>query len=175
MAQPSNAKHQESTEGQPRAIYIVRPTQKKAIKQVFHIVDYSDGLDIRRFTVEENYRLGHGYLTSIDSLPRAGQPEIKCEICTDYLETSLEDGAGNNFQFYGDFTDEEKTEIRDGWNGESDNGSDSCSEGWVFEGNHSFNLDVEEAYILIDGGEFEVDLVEEKTGIVLEKNIPLAD
>jgi hypothetical protein len=167
----------ESTEAKIRATaghhYVVRPKQKKAISQVFHVVERCSDGSGRRFKVEEMYRWGRGYLTPTDVIPSNGQASVRCQIDTDYLEPYLEDGVGNFFDFDGAYSDVEKAEIRDGWNGDVDNNI-SYSEGWALGGEHRFNFDIEDSYILIFGGKFEVDIVDEKSGEVIARNVELS-
>ena len=156
----------------PGQIYVVRPTQKKAISQVFHVVEKLNNGNERRFKVEEQYRWGQGYLTSEDILPSGGQSAVKCQINTDHLDTNLDDGVATFFDFDDACSEMERNEIETGWNGEAE-GNSSCSEVWLFQGDHTFNFDVEDAYIEIYSGMLEVDIVDGKSGRLIAKNIPL--
>lgn len=148
-------------------VYLVRPIQKKSISQIFNVME-SSGKSERRFKVEEQYRQGAGYLRADEEIPVAEQAEVRCAINTDYLETKLEDCDGFKFEFDECWSPAEIAKIRQGWSGEGD--GDAFSEGWALEGGHEFNFEIEDAYVLISG-EFEVDIVNEKSGAVVAKKV----
>lgn len=154
-------------------VHVVRPVDENSIWQVFCVQEMQDDGDTRGFIVRERYLTGHGYLSPGETLPLASQNEVRCSISHDSgagFEVNLRSGTDNEFDFDESFSEEERRVICTGWNGEND--EDCYSEGWVFEGDHSLNLDVTDAYIIVRGP-FLVDRYDETSGKLVESEVSL--
>lgn len=166
-------KKSNDTDANNEYVHVVRPINENSIWQVFLVEETLDDGDTRSFMVRERYLTGHGYLSPDEALPVAAQNEVRCSISHDSdagFEVSLRSGTGNEFDFDESFSEEERQLICTGWNGEND--EDCYSEGWVFEGDHSLNLDVTDAYIIVRRP-FVVDRYDEASGKLVDSNILL--
>lgn len=149
-----------------RLVYILYPKNPDCIFQIFNVIEKMKDGHSRFFKVEECYRFGRGYLGPEKKLPSINDQRIRCEISHDKgvgFEVHLTGHLENHFTFGDGFSLGEQESIQCGWNGEE---GGLVSEGWLFEGCHSREFDVVDAFVEIVGG-FSIDIHDEATGELL--------
>lgn len=150
--------------------YVVRPTEKKSISRRYIIFENQENGNLRRFDVEEHYRWGQGFLISQSDLPDINATEVFCQGDVGNLYHNLDDIIDIWFTFDENFTEEEQEFIRKNYVDGDDNGH--MMTGWVYEGSHGKNFDVDDEQIVILAP-FEIDLVYADNGEVIQSNIKL--
>ena len=150
-------------------LYRITPVDKKSIYAVYDVYKTDDNGETRGFVVRELYRWGVGFR----ELDEPVYAEDKWIICNPQLGwgNDLDDGISIDFEFDGEWTDEEKEDIEDKWaNGDPEDPDSRCSAAWLYD----YSVwEVEEDYIEIIGP-FKVDIVDEDVyNETIEENIEL--
>lgn len=150
--------------------YVVRPTEKKSICAKYLIIETLEDGDTKWFNVDEHYRWGRGFITDKNNLPKATDEEVICDFDVGSISHNLDDGVATWFEFDELYDEDDQDYIRTNYNEGDDEGHSQT--GWLFEGSHGRNFDIEECSIVVTAP-FEVDLIDINTGEVIEANIKL--
>ena len=150
-------------------LYRITPVDKKSIYAVYDVYKTDDNGDTRGFTVRELYRWGQGFR----ELDEPVYAEDKWIICDPGIGwgSELDDGISTDFEYDGEWTDEEKEELENFWyEGDPDDEFGRSGAAWLYDFS---DWEVEEDYIEILGP-FKVDIVDEDDyNNIIEENIEL--
>jgi hypothetical protein len=142
-------------------VYRVTPLEKKNVVVTYDVFEEGPDLSVRGWSVEETYRWGIGFRSIEDSISEweLGNNGIHCDLSAGY-GSELDDLCACYFEFGDGFTDEEKQEIEDAWH--------EGGAGWLYDGEHNWQVDYDSLLIL---GPVKIDIVDDDTGEVIEENI----
>lgn len=150
-------------------LYRITPVDKKSIYAVYDAYKTDENGDTRGFTVRELYRWGQGFR----ELDEPVYTEDKWIICDQGLGwgAELDDGISTDFEYDGEWTDEEKEQLEQMWyDGDPDDEFERSGAAWLYDVS---DWEVEEDYIEILGP-FKVDIVDgDEYNVVIEENIEL--
>jgi hypothetical protein len=150
-------------------LYRITPIDKKSIYAVYDVYKEGDDGSIRGFVVRELYRWGQGFR----ELDEPVYAETKSIIVNPNLGwgCELDDGISIDFEFDGEWTDEEKQEVENLWcDGDPEDPDMRTGAAWLYDYS---DYSVEDDYVEILGP-FKVDIIDdEKYNEVLEENITL--
>jgi hypothetical protein len=145
-------------------IYRIRPADKKSIEAFYDVYKEMPDGTIRGWSVTETYRWGQGFVETEDELPFANDKEHIVDPTIGW-GSELDDLCACWFEFDDSFTDEEKAEIEQHW--------EEGGAGWLFDGEHDWQIEYDSITIL---GPYTVDKIDaDEYNTVLEENIPLKD
>lgn len=150
-------------------LYRITPVDKKSIYAVYDVYKTDSEGNTRGFVVRELYRWGQGFR----ELDEPVYAEDKWLICNPTVGwgSELDDGISIDFEYDGEWTDEEKEELENLWcNGDPDDEFGRSNAAWLYDVS---DWEVEEDYIEILGP-FKVDIVDEDDyNNIIEENIEL--
>lgn len=145
-------------------IYRIRPKDKKSIEAFYDVYKEMPDGTIRGWNVTETYRWGQGFVETEDELPFANDKEHIVDPMIGW-GSELDDLCACWFEFDESFTDEEKAEIEQLW--------EEGGAGWLFDGDHDWQIEYDSITIL---GPYTVDKIDaDEYNTVLEENISLKD
>jgi len=150
-------------------LYRIKPLDKKSIYAVYDVYKTDEEGNVRGFVVRELYRWGQGFR----ELDEPIHAEDTCIIVNNQLGwgCELDDTISIDFEFDGEFTDEEKEEIENLWcEGDSEDPDGRMGAAWLYDWS---DWEVEDDYVEIYGP-FTVDIVDgDEYNVVIEENIKL--
>lgn len=140
----------------------IMPKYKKSITQMIQLYNVPVGQPGHRFVeVKETYRWGYGYREGDDLnypsmlFPQNG--EIFCDPSIGH-GAELDDLCAIDFDFDGDWTDEEMKDFEDKWyNGDPDDDDGRSGLSWVYDYQDTWKIEDEE---LIINGPVRYDIVD---------------
>jgi hypothetical protein len=149
-------------------LYRITPLEKKNVEYFVDVFERLPDGTIRGFDVTEIWRWGLGYRPEDEPVWKfePGRHGIFCRPDTGW-GCELEDLCGVYVNFTDGFTDEEKAEIEAILRWETEDEDGRCGTGWLYDGDHSWEL--EDDHLLITGP-VRIDLLDEN-GEVLEENV----
>lgn len=148
-------------------LYKILPLEKKSVVYTYIVTAESDNGDERRWVVTEYYNYGQAFRELDNPVTKFEyeEGEVVCDSAVGW-GNELDDLSDIMFQFDESFDDEEQEEIKRLW--DEGDGDGQWGSGWLFEGDHSWQLEDENVSIL---GPFKVDLVDEDSEEVVEEDI----
>jgi hypothetical protein len=145
-------------------LYQIVPDDKKSVIYSAEMYRKNSDGTISWFTVTTTYRFGVGYTSEEDyGAPYKDEMSVRCNLETGF-GCEFYDVVGCYFDFSEDLSEEEKVEIEDGYY--------SGYQGWIYEGDHDWELETDGVEIL---GPYKVNLIDEESGEVVEEDIALED
>jgi hypothetical protein len=150
-------------------LYRIKPVDKKSIYAVYDVYKTDEDGNIRGFVVRELYRWGQGF-RELDEPVYAENVAI---IVNPNLGwgCELDDTVSIDFEYDGEWTDEEKEELEKVWcDGDPEDPDGRCGAAWLYDYS---DWEVEDDYVEILGP-FQVDIVDEdEYNVIIEENIKL--
>ena len=139
-------------------LYRVRPVEKKNVE--FYIETFErdvSGDYLRGFTARFWYRWGQGF-RELDNYVSTWEVEqgVNCEPGLGW-GAELDDLVSVWVEFDGEFTEEEQDEIRQRLEGELEDDEGRWGESWIFDGDHNWEIELDE---IIIHGPVRIDLVD---------------
>ena len=153
-------------------VYRITPLEKTSI--CWHIEMFRRNNDgtISWFNVDDHYRWGQGFVEEdLDcNVPQEGDQHAHARTDVGW-GAELDDQHACWFEFSDDIGEEEQEEIKRCYlEGDGDEEFERMGGGWLFEGNHDWEL--EDEYLVIDAP-YKVDLCDESTCEIIEENVKL--
>lgn len=155
-------------------LYRITPLEKKSIE--FQIETYQldqDGNYLRGFTATFLYRWGQGFREMDNEVWKF---EVEQGVnCSPGLGwgSELDDLISVWIEFDGDFTEEEQEEITALCEGEQEDEEGRWGEAWIFDGDHEWQIEMDEIVIYKP---IKIDIVDtEQYNVVIEENIQPKD
>ena len=147
----------------------VTPLEKKSIAYKVEMYRHNADGTTSWFTIEDWYRWGHGWLDEYeDFIPYKEDETVNCSPSTGW-GADLDDQCSCWFDYSEDLTQEEKDHIEKCYIHGDDNDDGRGGMGWLFEGDHKWEVEEDSIEIL---GPFRVDRCD-ADGYVIEENIEL--
>jgi len=152
-------------------LYKITPLEKKSIEFVIECYQKLEDGDTRGFTATFLYRWGQGFRELDNPVSRweaDSDDGISCDPTIGW-GAELEDSISIWVDFDGDWTDEEREEVEAYCEGELEDDEGRCCEAWLFDGDHEYEIEMDEIVI---HGPVKIDLVDEDNyNTVIEENI----
>jgi hypothetical protein len=153
-------------------VYRITPLEKKSICWHIEMFRRNDDDSISWFNVDDHYRWGQGFVEEdLDcNLPWEGDRQAHALTSVGW-GAELDDQHACWFEFSDDVTEEEQEEIKRCYlEGDGDPEFERMGSGWIFEGDHAWEL--EDEYLVIDAP-YKVDLCDENTCEIIQENVKL--
>jgi hypothetical protein len=153
-------------------VYRITPLEKKSICWHIEMFRRNDDDSISWFNVDDHYRWGQGFIAEdLDcNLPWDGDRQAHAKTDVGW-GAELDDQHACWFEFSDDISEEEQEEIKRCYlEGDGDPDCEHLGAGWLFEGNHQWEL--EDEYLVIDAP-YKIDLCDDVTYEVVEENVKL--
>lgn len=149
-------------------LFRITPLEKKNIEFFVDVYEeLSDGT-VRGFDVTEVYRWGQGFREEDDEVYSSETDRVRCDPQVGW-GCELDDLISVYVNFQGEFADEEKAEIEAILRGEKEDKDGCWGTTWLFDGDHSWQVEDNCVYIL---GPVKIDLVNEDAyNEVIKENI----
>lgn len=151
-------------------LYRITPLEKKSIEYVIETYQKDeDGNYLRGFTATFLYRWGQGF-RQLDDIPYDWEVEqgVNCDPGLGW-GCELDDLISVWIEFDGDFTEEEEAEITAYCEGELEDEEGRYGEAWIFDGDHNWEIEMDEIIITKP---VKIDIVdEEQYNVIIEENI----
>ncbi len=150
-------------------LYRITPIDKKSIYAVYDVYKEGDDGNIRGFVVRELYRWGQGF-RELDEPVYDGTKTVIVDPNLGW-GCELDDTISIDFDFDGEWTEEEKQEVENLWcDGDPEDEYGRSGAAWLYDVS---DYSVEDDYVEILGP-FKVDIVDEdQYNVVIQENIPL--
>jgi hypothetical protein len=130
----------------------ITPLHKKSITQMVQLYNVPVGQPGHRFVeVNETYRFGYGYREGDDmNYPYAWNGDtLYCDSTIGH-GAELDDLCSVDFNYDGDWTDEQKEDFEDKWyNGDPEDNDGRSGLGWVYD--YQDTWQIEDEQLLVDG------------------------
>lgn len=148
-------------------LYRITPLEKKNVEYFIDVYERREDGSIRGFEAHFYYRWGQGF-RELDNQPWDFEVKqgVNCDPQVGW-GCELEDLCGVDVRFDENFTKEEMTEIRALCTCESQDEEGRFGEGWIYDGNHNWEIEEDCVYIY---GPLQIDLVSEE-GEVIQENV----
>ena len=151
-------------------LYRITPLEKKSVEYFVDVFQHLPDGTIRGFDVTEVWRWGYGFREHDEPVYDSETDRVRCDPQVGW-GCELDDLCGVYVNFSDGFTDDEKAEIESilRWEREDEDGR--CGTGWIYDGDHEWQVEEDCVYIL---GPVKIDLVDEDgygDSAVLESNI----
>ena len=151
-------------------LYRITPVHKKSIEFVIETYELDDNDAYKRgFTATFLYRWGQGF-REMDDLPWEFEVEqgVNCDPQLGW-GAELDDLISVWIDFDGEFSEEEQAEITAYCEGELQDEEGRWGEGWIFDGDHNWSIEMDE---LVIQAPVKIDIVNsDQYNVVVEENI----
>ena len=132
-------------------LYKITPLEKKNIKNIIEVYRQNEDESISWFTIEDQYRWGHGFVESKHFLPLNETSDVYCNLrsirqygcCSE-----LDDQVGLYIEFSEDLSREEREEIEKNY----ETGGNS----WLYDGDHEWLI---ESDFIVISAPYQIDQV----------------
>lgn len=149
-------------------LYRITPLEKKSVTYFIDAYERLPDGTTRGFEAHFYYRWGQGFREE-DNQP--WDYEVKQGVHCDPQVgwgIELEDLCGVDVRFDDNFTEEEKAEIRALCTGEAQDEEGRFGEGWIYDGDHNWEIEDDCVYIYEP---VKIDLVDEDTYNVIQEDV----
>lgn len=150
-------------------LYRIKPLEKKSIYAIYDVYKHDERGEVYGFRVTELYRWGQGFREMDEPV----YAETQSVIVDPNLGwgCDLIDTISIDFDFDGDWTEEEKERIEYLWmNGDPDDPDMRCGPAWLYDFS---DWEVEDDYVEIQGP-FQVDIIDDNVyNSIIQENITL--
>ena len=155
-------------------LWRIQPLEKKSIEYFIDVYQIMEDGTIRGWDATFCYRWGQAFRDE-------DNPPSKWEADQDQIYADPQVGWGCEFDDlcgvyinFGDgFTEEEKAEIESFCRGEQQDEEGRWGEGWIFDGDHEWEIEEDVVYV---NKPFKIDLVDEdQYNVVITENVELED
>ena len=149
-------------------LYRITPLEKKNVEYFIDVYERLPNGDIRGFEAHFYYRWGQGFREE-DNQPWDFEVAqgVNCDPQCGW-GCELDDLCGVDVRFDDNFTPEEQAEIRALCTGEATDDEDRFGEGWIYDGDHNWEIEDDCVYI---HGPVKIDLVNEETYNVVQEDV----
>lgn len=149
-------------------LYRVTPLEKKSVTYFIDVYERLPDGTTRGFEAHFYYRWGQGFREE-DNQPWDFEVEqgVNCDPQCGW-GCELDDLCGVDVGFSEGFTPEEEEKIRALCTGEAEDEEGRFGEGWVYDGDHNWEIEEDCVYIY---GPLQIDLVDENTCEVVAENV----
>lgn len=150
-------------------LFKITPIDKKSIYIVYDVYKIDEQKNVKGFVVRELYRWGQGFR----EIDEPVYTEDKVIICDPNLGwgAELDDSISIDFEYDGEWTEEEKEELENIWlNGDPNDEDNRYGAAWLYDFS---DWEVEDEYLEILGP-FKVDIIDDTDyNTIIEENIKL--
>jgi len=151
-------------------LYRITPLEKKSVEYFVDVFERMPDGSIRGFDVTETWRWGYGFREEDEPVWKFETNRVHCRPSVGW-GCELDDLVAVHVNFSDGFTEEEKEEIEAilRWEREDEDGR--CGTGWIYDGEHNWEVEDEHVAIL---GPVKIDLVDANgygDTAVLEENV----
>ena len=127
-------------------LYRIKPIDKKSIYAVYDVYKELPNGDIKGFVVRELYRWGQGFIDEYDNIPYADSKFVIVDPRIG-LGSELDDSISVDFEYDGEWTEEEKAELENYYfNGDPNDEYGRTGPAWLYD---LSDWEVEDDYIEI--------------------------
>lgn len=150
-------------------MYRITPLEKKNVEYFIDVFERRPDGSTRGFEAHFYYRWGQGF-RPIDEQPWDYEVEqgVHCNPSFGW-GCELDDLCGVDVRFDENFTEEEMNEIRALCTGESEDEEGRFCEGWIYDGDHNWEIEEDCVYIY---GPLQIDLVDDEAyNVVIKENV----
>lgn len=151
-------------------LYRISPLEKKSVEYFVDVYEKMPDGTIRGFDVTEVWRWGYGFREEDNPVWKFEKDRINCNPQVGW-GCELEDLCGVYINFSDGFTDEEKAEIEAILRYEKEDEDGRCGTGWIYDGDHNWEIEEDCVYIL---GPVKIDIVDANgygDTAVIEENV----
>lgn len=153
-------------------LYRITPLEKKSVEYFVDVYEKKEDGSIRGFSVTETWRWGQGF-RELDNEVWKFEVEGNGVSCDPQLGwgCELDDLISVYVEFDDSFSDEEKEQIESILRGESEDEEGRWGTAWIYDGDHSWQVDYDHVNII---GPVKIDLVDAEgygDSAILEENI----
>lgn len=146
-------------------LFRITPLEKKSVEAYYEVYETLNDGSTRGWAVTETYRFGQGFREFDDEVYDTELDRVRCDPNVGW-GAELDDLCGAWFEFDDSYTDDEREEIERLWNEGEGNGI--AGAGWLYDGDHQWEIEDEAIYIL---GPVQIDVVDGDNCHELQVNI----
>lgn len=149
-------------------LYRITPLEKKSVTYFIDVYERLPDGTTRGFEAHFYYRWGQGFREE-DNQPWDFEVKqgVNCDPQCGW-GCELDDLCGVDVGFSEGFTPEEEEEIRALCTGEAQDDEGRFGEGWIYDGDHNWEIEEDCVYIY---GPLRIDLVDEDTCKIIAENV----
>jgi hypothetical protein len=141
-------------------LYRITPLEKKSVEYFVDVFERLDNGSVRGFQVTETWRWGQGFREEDEPVYDTETDRVYCQPGVGW-GCELDDLCAVYVEFDENWTEEEKQYIESILRYESEDEDGRCGTGWLYDGDHNYEIEDDHVAIL---GPVKIELVDEASG-----------